>query len=215
MVESLNISEEIINWNIDTNPSSLENIHKKGINISIYDRDTNFLKKEIDKLLSQDIELRASGNLNEILKTVKECLKSKEFVQIIEDIYNLTKLFKDVSGAKSLRLLLATVNTNMCRKFHTDINDLRMLCTYSGPGTLWLTENNINRDALGAFSDNEAIAIKEEKIQQVKTGSVILLKGAIYPQEGTIAAVHRSPTIEESGKKRLLLRIDTNEFLNF
>ncbi|MGK0427956.1 MAG: hypothetical protein ACJAUR_002072 [Ulvibacter sp.] len=42
-----------------------------------------------------------------------------------------------------------------------------------------------------------------------------MLKGAIYLSEGTKAVVHRSPTIEESVETRLLLRIDTNEFLNF
>ena len=95
------------------------------------------------------------------------------------------------------------------------MNDLRMLCTYSGPGTLWLKEDNIDREALHASTDNEPIALDERMIQQVRTGDLVILKGAIYPKEGTKAAVHRSPAIEESGERRLLLRIDTNEFLNF
>jgi hypothetical protein len=95
------------------------------------------------------------------------------------------------------------------------MNDLRMLCTYSGPGTLWLSENNINRNALNSCGDNECIVLDESKIQQAKTGAVVILKGAIYPEEGTKAIVHRSPTIEDYGEKRLLLRIDTNAFLNF
>ncbi|MFD1553414.1 hypothetical protein [Putridiphycobacter roseus] len=33
--------------------------------------------------------------------------------------------------------------------------------------------------------------------------------------EGTKAAGHRSPIIEESGEHRLLLRIDTNNFIDF
>ena len=50
---------------------------------------------------------------------------------------------------------------------------------------------------------------------QVPENGVVLLKGALYPKAGTRAIVHRSPTIEESGEKRLLLRIDTNDNLNF
>lgn len=215
MNESQNIAESVINWSIGTSPDSLANIHQKDVNISIYERNTRHMTKEINLLLQQDIELRASGTIDEILGALKEALSSIEFGQIIEDIHKLMKLFKEVSDAKSLRLLLATVNTNMCRRFHTDINDLRMLCTYSGPGTLWLTEDNANREALGSSDDDLSIAIEENKIQQVKTGSVVLLKGAIYPKDGTLAIIHRSPTIEESGEKRLLLRIDTNEFLNF
>jgi len=133
----------------------------------------------------------------------------------LNDIETLLSIFNRITQAQSFRLLLATINTNMCRRFHTDVNDLRMLCTYSGPGTLWLTEDNVNREALETCKDNECIVKDESKIQQAPTGSVVILKGAIYPQQGTKAIVHRSPTIEESGEKRLLLRIDTNEFLKF
>ena len=44
-------------------------------------------------------------------------------------------------------------------------------------------------------------------------GDIVILKGALYPESKAI--IHRSPTIEETGKKRLLLRIDTNESVNF
>jgi hypothetical protein len=133
----------------------------------------------------------------------------------LKDIEHLLYIFTQITKANSFRLLLTTVNTNMCRRFHTDINDLRMLCTYSGPGTLWLTEDNINRKVLDTCGDNECIVLDESKVQQAPTGAVVILKGSIYPQEGAKAIIHRSPTIEESGQKRLLLRIDTNEFLNF
>ena len=123
--------------------------------------------------------------------------------------------FEELSGAKSFRLLLSTVNTNMCSRFHTDMNDLRLLCTYSGPGTVWLSENNINRDALETYGDNETIVKDKSQINYAKTGAVVLLKGAVYPLKGTKAIVHRSPTIEETGMSRLLLRIDANDFLNF
>ena len=103
----------------------------------------------------------------------------------------------------------------MCRKFHTDINDIRLLCTLSGEGTLWLPEFNVNREALDTQKDNEDIVIDPSYIMQAPENSAVLLKGALYPKSGTRAIVHRSPTIEESGEKRLLLRIDTNDNLNF
>ena len=67
----------------------------------------------------------------------------------------------------------------------------------------------------GSSQQYECIVLDESNIQQAKTGAVVILKGAMYPAKGTNAVVHRSPTIEESGATRLLLRIDTNEFLNF
>jgi len=203
------------NWAIDNYPNVLHQIHDNEKNIAIYERNIQPLKYEIDSLLEKDIELRATGDITSISHYLMEEINELEFPMITKDAADLLYLFKDVTKAKSFRLLLATIHANMCRKFHTDINDLRLLCTYSGPGTLWLTEDNINHKAMDSNLENESIVLDESRIQQAKTGSVIILKGAIYPQEGTKAVVHRSPTIEETGQKRLLLRIDTNELLNF
>lgn len=203
------------NWVIGNCSTSLQQIHQKDMNIAIYNREIDFLSKEIAQLLATKIELRASGNTENILSSIKEELLNQNALLLLKDIEQQLLLFSQLTKATSFRLLLATVNTNMCRKFHTDINDLRLLCTYSGPGTLWLTEDNVNRNALDTCRDNECIVLDENKVQQAPTGAIVILKGAIYPQDGTAAVVHRSPTIEESGQKRLLLRIDTNEFLNF
>ena len=99
----------------------------------------------------------------------------------------------------------------MCRKFHTDINDLRLLCTYVGPGTLWLPDEAIDRNMLTAST--QELLIEEQHIQQVATGDVVLLKGALFENSNPI--LHRSPAIEASGATRFLLRIDTNQFSNF
>ena len=200
------------NWEIGATPNILKNIHQTDVNIAIYERDITSLSDEVNSLVEQNIEFRASGDITTILNAISTGINPNEYPQVVLDIQNLLHLYKEVTNSTSFRLLLATINNNMCRKFHTDVNDLRMLCTYTGPGTLWLTEDNINQKALDARDDNESIVLDESQIQQAKTGAVVILKGAIYPQEGTRAIVHRSPTIEESGEKRLLLRLDTNEF---
>jgi len=205
----------IKNWEIGTTPTIFESIHQKEINITIYERDRSPLISEIENLLEQNIEFRASGDVGPIVNEIMKVIDPNKYSLIIQDIETLLYYFRELTKAKSFRLLLATIETNMCSKFHTDINNLRMLCTYSGPGTLWLTEDNINQKELGRPTSGKDIPIEESEIQQVKTGAVVVLKGAIYPQEGTQAIVHRSPSIEESGEKRLLLRIDTNESLNF
>ncbi len=201
----------IKNWNCSSDVQDFNNILESEINIAIYERSVDALQLEIDQLINQEVEFRSSGDIDSILRELNHELRAQDYPLIIADIKFLIQEFKKVSFAKSFRILLSTVNTNMCKRFHTDINDLRMLCTYSGPGTLWLKEEHIDRGALGSGGNNEKIAIDEKEIQQAKNGSVIILKGALYPAEGTKAAVHRSPTIEESGETRLLLRIDTND----
>lgn len=214
-LESTRLVSHLKNWAHGTTANSLENVHNKDVNIAIWERSTNDLAAEISALLKQNIELRASGTLDTVLNDITVALNAKHYPRVLADVKKLLKQFSKITKAEEYRLLLTTVNTNMCRRFHTDINDLRLLCTYSGPGTLWLTEDNIDRKALDSSDDNDCIVIDENKVQRVKTGSVALLKGALFPQEGTRAIVHRSPTIEESGETRLLLRIDTNDFLNF
>jgi hypothetical protein len=207
ILNDIRISNAIISNKVEV----LHEIHSEDKNIAIYDRDVSLFLTDIETLLNQSIEIRTSGDVDSIMKTLKSELNACQL--ILDDITSQLTLFSKITNAKSFRLLLAAVNTNMCRRFHTDVNDLRMLCTYSGPGTLWLSDDNVNRKALATDEEFESIALDETNVHQTKTGSVAMLKGALYPKMGTTAIVHRSPTIEETGTKRLLLRIDTNDFI--
>ncbi|MEO1712076.1 MAG: DUF1826 domain-containing protein, partial [Bacteroidota bacterium] len=161
------------------------------------------------ELKNQPLECRAAGTKAEILAALHEYIQSSvpPASALYEDISTLLNLFEDLTEASSFRLLLTTVTSDMCRKFHTDVNDLRMLCTYIGPGTLWLPDEAILQ------AKGRDLQIDNRKIQQVATGDVVVLKGALYPEATPI--LHRSPAIEEAGETRIVLRIDTNEFLNF
>jgi hypothetical protein len=171
------------------------------------------LQQELKHLATKTFKYQSSGTVDEITVALETHFNNQlpEFRDLFEDTSFLLNQFKQVAKVTSFRLLLATVSTNMCRKFHTDINDLRLLCTYVGPGTLWLPDEIIDHEAVKAKRNN--IILDKSLIQQVETGNVVILKGALYPKAN--AVIHRSPTIEESNEKRLLLRIDTNEGANF
>ena len=196
---------------IDTDPNVLQDIHATSKNIAIYQRNTTLLENELQQLALQTIECRASGTIDNVLSKVQAYLVSTAgaYPFLLDDISELLGLFQKVTKASTFRLLLSTVSTNMCRKFHSDINNLRMLCTYIGPGTRWIPDEAIDLDAMARKEDT---AIDLQKVQQAGTGEVVVLKGALYP--GANPILHRSPTIEEKGERRLLLRIDTNESLN-
>ena len=193
----------------------LQDIHLKAKNIAIYQRDIEPLSNELNHITGQTVECRASGSVAEILSKLNAYFSSHlgACPSLFEDMSDLLSLFEKTSRASSFRLLLTTVSTNMCRRFHTDVNDLRLLCTYMGPGTLWLLDEAINHKAFQAGGDNQEIVTDEALIQQVGTGDVVILKGALYPDANPI--LHRSPAIEENRDQRLLLRIDTNESLKF
>lgn len=218
MKESIEVSDLSFSNEVKgTIPDVLYSIHSKDKNIVIYERTIFHLQNDLNCFLNSQIEFRHSGSVQEIQSAIREHFKSVllNCSALFKDIFEVLSLFQEVSKSKSFRLFLTTVNSNMCQRFHTDINDLRLLCTYDGQGTLWLPEIAVNRQALDTCGDNDCIVTDPMLIQQVGTGHISIIKGAIYPKEGTKALVHRSPTIEETGENRLLLRIDTNEFLDF
>ncbi len=198
------------NWAFCNKASDLNDIHKKGINISIFKRDITFLNKEIQELIFSKIKYQIKGTDNEVINFISKKLIQKNCQNLLTDIIFQVRLFQKITKSSNISLFLSTINSNMCRKFHTDINDLRLLCTYFGPGTLWIKDNDF------ISKKNNALDFKcdKENIQQVETGDISILKGSIYRCDQTSAIFHRSPSIEESGQKRLLLRLDTEKFLN-
>ena len=102
---------------------------------------------------------------------------------------------------------LKVISDNACHKFHTDGYSLRLFTTYLGKGTQWLPENNVNRNALG--KTNELIVKDSNRIQQMETMEVGILKGEPRMERRTAhGIVHRSPEIEPTGEKRVILRVD-------
>jgi hypothetical protein len=189
----------------------LHDIHLDKINISIYQRTIQHLDEEIIYFLNQDIQLKAQGTSKNIIETFKNHLSSKQLIHshLLNDLSTLLKSFEETSKATHFRVLFSSIETDMCSRFHTDMNELRLLCTYYGPATLWLPEEGENRQAYDSGEHNQQIIKNPKLIQQANTGDVLILKGAIYPNAK--AVIHRSPSIKKKGEKRLLLRIDMNK----
>lgn len=196
-----------------SDPKVLECIHATEVNIAVWERSVPVAPEVITAVLhGLPGEIRTHGCVTAIMEHLREVFSTMELdaEPLLEDIALLLEGFASTSLAKDLRLSLSTVNSNMCRRFHTDVNDLRLLCTYAGPGTLWLPNDAVNEQAIRSRDPHLPIERSPEDVQQVGTGHVAILKGALYPGERVAACVHRSPTIEETCEERLLLRIDTN-----
>jgi len=191
-------------------PNDLQHIHEAGKNIAILERDICNLNRELQSFIDCAIEFTFSGSIEEIESSLTQEteLSANSYPLLYADIQWILQQFAATTKAASFRLHITTMSTDMCRKFHTDINDLRLLCTYVGPGTLWLPDEAIDQQALNAGTNE--LQIEPQHIQQATTGAVVLLKGALYENSNPI--LHRSPAVEESGEKRFLLRIDTNHF---
>ena len=211
---SLRQSGKNDNWPTSRSPIALCHIHDDDVNIVIHERDIRPLSSEIAALLAQGISANLYGSNTDLLRQLTSVLDPATYPKLTKDVALLLQRFAEVTYSKEQQLLFKVVDTNMCRRFHTDVNDLRMLCTYSGPGTQWLTNDNVNTKALSSRSENARIVRDEARIRQAGAGDVVLLKGSAYPGENTRAVVHRSPPVEASREQRLLLRIDTETTAN-
>ena len=194
--------------------AELSEIHDPAINITICQRSVGYMEKELSSLLEAKVKIRASGTPAEIQQTLLTELQGLNLSagNVLNDIDHLLGTFQQITQAKEFRVLISTVDSNMCRRFHTDINDLRMLCTYLGKGTLWISEENLDYKELAMQSKEKEFNPDPQHIRYAQAGEVLILKGALYPNGN--AVMHRSPAIEDEGGTRLMLRIDTNRSIS-
>ncbi len=102
----------------------------------------------------------------------------------------------------------------MCPKFHVDRVPCRLVTTYSGVATEWLSHQRVDRAKLGvgsqSLADDESGLYRDNKdIQQLNSGDIALLKGEAWLGNEGGGLVHRSPDINNQNK-RLLLTLDFN-----
>ncbi len=191
----------------------LQSIHQPGYQIGIWKRQLSAeLQAEAEGLLGTDGEsFRFSGPVEELSEQLRT---SRAGALLQSEVLSLASWFAQLMGGQPLRLFFGKVEKDMCRRFHTDINTLRLLCTYQGPGTLWAHPDAIDHHKV-AKGTNEEMIRDPAGIYQANTGEVLLIKGALHERSTYGAALHRSPAVQKSGQSRLLLRIDTGGAFNF
>jgi hypothetical protein len=107
------------------------------------------------------------------------------------DIDSLVRRFAEVTGSKTVRLRLEAVDGDACRRFHADYTDLRLVCTYAGPGT-----------------DIRETPAEEAPVKRIRAGDIALFKGKLFPGNPPVL-LHRSPPIDGTGVRRIVLVLDT------
>ncbi len=130
------------------------------------------------------------------------------FERLCADVGDLATSFADLASSPTLKATFAIIPNGMCRLFHTDAIELRLLCTYLGPGTLWVPDQFVNWDRMEEPS-NEARVLDMDQVQQFAPFEVGILKGAMYEANAGPAVLHRSPSVSEKKDVRVLLRLDS------
>ena len=128
-----------------------------------------------------------------------------------DDVLSLCELFADCVETAEAMVVLEEPSGRTCPRFHVDRVGIRMLVTYSGPGTEWLDESDVDRRWLGAAghglpNDQDGVIRDGAEIRSLAPFSVALFKGEAWPGAERRGVVHRSP--DPCGAPRVLLRID-------
>jgi hypothetical protein len=130
-----------------------------------------------------------------------------------QDIAWLAESYGALLERRHLHGQLAVVAHDACRKLHVDNVTIRLLCTYAGPGTQWVPNEDVVRENLARIDvdleeANRSVLRHADAVRQCKAGDVLLLKGEAFRRNRGFGAVHRSPPIAARDLRRLVFKID-------
>lgn len=123
----------------------------------------------------------------------------EDSVRLRGDIVTLARNFAGLMDDPRVEIRLEIVETDACHKFHADYVAVRLITTYRGPGTQWLSATDA--EALKGGSP-----LSDIEIRQIETGEVALFKGRVWSPDNAI--IHRSPPVAGTGAQRLVLVIN-------
>ncbi|MBL8678170.1 MAG: DUF1826 domain-containing protein [Myxococcales bacterium] len=131
---------------------------------------------------------------------------------VAEDTLRWARAFATLLEQRHVKVTLASVWSDSCRKFHADFVALRMLCTYVGDGTDYVSDEHVDREIDADPEDIEAcnreLVRDPGAVHRCATGDILVLKGETFAGNRGYGAIHRSPPIEHKRARRLVLTID-------
>ena len=195
-------------------PDVLRDILKPGINLCLWQRPVNrAVSHELSSLQAAhlpDVRCWTSpASFDDDVDTLlrQQDLDPSALKNWRIDLRRLADMFFSLSEDRDVSIRLETKDGDGCRRFHVDRTHLRLLCTYRGPGTLWLTDAQVDRAAQGSGAPNDDI-IRFGEPSCFETFWVGVMKGDAYPANAGRGLVHRSPPIAGSSRTRVLFCLD-------
>ncbi|MGD9255741.1 MAG: DUF1826 domain-containing protein [Chromatiales bacterium] len=183
--------------------ADLVEIFNPGVQVCSWQRE---LDPDIEAYLSglqQTRELQVIETLSPIAQPRLDSLpEGPGRPSLINDLAFLREIVCELLGCSEVGLRLARMGRAMCPGWHIDRVGIRFVCTYHGPGTQWLDDQDIDRCEL------QHGHIKEEAAVQASAGEIVLLKGALWQNNEALGAVHRSPELAPDAAMRTLVTLD-------
>ena len=153
-------------------------------------------------MLHQTVELQVVETVSPAAQPKLDCLPAGAGrASLIDDLSLLCEVVCELLGCAEVGLRLARVRQAMCPGWHVDHTSIRFVCTYQGPGTQWLDNQDIDR------RDLHSGRLGEGAFLQAVPGEVVLLKGDLWQGHDVFGAVHRSPELAPDYALRTLVTL--------
>jgi len=196
-------------------PTILTDIFKDDINLVVWQRRlTRSLLNLVTEFLAIKPNFQSSLTVTpqSAIASVGDALGSLEFSELNNNIAELVDMYCCLFDLKRVGIRLTALDRAMCPKFHVDKVPCRLITTFQGIATEWLSHQAVDRSKLGAGSrgksDSESGLYQHTSdIQRLHAGDVALLKGERWEGNENAGLVHRSPALGD-GAKRLMLTLD-------
>ena len=195
-------------------PQVLAEVRREGVDVAVWRRPVPARLRGVLEEWAATTEAEPfDGFVTEERMRVGEAvaaLSSDVRGAVADDVSGLLAAFFAVVNPGRARLFVGVVRDDRCKKFHVDAVALRMVTTYVGPGTEWLPEHAVDREALARgiacpSEANAAIVARPEAVRHARCGDVLMLKGSRHPTARGRGAVHRSPPLHHAGPRRFVL----------
>ena len=201
--EALLDQDQLASWCFVDNLVDVVEVFGEGVQVCAWRRPAD---PRLEAWLASLDELEGASTL-EILKPDRRpelaaLPDSEERSLLADDLRLQGTALCDLLGCSAYGLRIARTCKAMCPGWHVDHVSLRLVTTYRGPGTQWLTDQSIDRASLGSESAQSADFIS------ASTGDVVLLKGSHWQGNELLGAIHRSPEVPAEFGTRTVATLD-------
>jgi hypothetical protein len=188
---------------MDEAPAGLSAIADPAINLAVWQRR---LAPAVAAAAGQLLErvggdVRLAAPATDVARALADALAAAGWPTVpalVADVADLAILAAPLMQSHAVDLRLEVITSDACRKFHADYVPLRLITSYAGPGSQWLSNDDAAALAGG-------VAAEQLEVRQLLVGEVALFKGRLLTDSPII---HRSPPIAGTGQRRLVLVIN-------
>lgn len=183
---------------VGESPQVLTEVLQDGVNLAVWQRQLPVHVADFAQVLlslgqplaeSLTLELQPDDDAPALRGLAAAYADLQGYEGFICDVRWLVGAYACLLDARRVGLRLRALEGAMCPRFHVDHAPARLICTYAGPGSEWLTAP----DAV--------------QVEQLSTGDVAVLKGERWLGNEGQGLVHRSPAVP-AGQRRLMLTLD-------